>query len=87
MDENANGGSIEERGATLLKFHPVQNEPGSEQQSDRGRRGAVSAAYWTTRELPCLGMRGFSLTGAGVLSRPVEVALWYRSILEGCRRE
>jgi hypothetical protein len=34
-----------------------------------------------------LRYEGLSLTSARVFSRPVEVALWYSSVLEGCRRE
>jgi hypothetical protein len=34
-----------------------------------------------------LGYEGLSLASARVLSRPIEVTLWYGSVLEGCRRE
>jgi hypothetical protein len=34
-----------------------------------------------------LGYERLSLASRGVLSRPIEVALRYGSVLEGCRRE
>jgi hypothetical protein len=51
--------SIEERGTTLLELHAIQYEPNYEQLDLSDGNAIRSATYWTVRELPCLGMRGF----------------------------
>jgi len=78
--------SVEERGATLLKFHRVHYEPNRE-LSDHALRGSKECDLLDDKGVTVFGYKRFSLASTRVLSRPIEVAFWYGSVLKNCRRE